>query len=173
MDKNLPSIVSLNETKLVSKLNLKNHISIPKNYKSNSGGLLIFLHNSYQYEKIEELNEYIFNPNTIEILAIKVLLDNTYLNFVNVYMRSDKDFFPSEFITLLGKYKNLILAGDFNCKSPIWFSSKYNSNRHKLEAMLDENDLNVIKYDKGTRFDKATNTYEVLDLFIVSSNLET
>lgn len=182
INKNTPSIISINESKTVSKVSINNYNTVQANYKSNSGGLITFIHESYQYEEIKELNEFKFEKEIsdkkdienkdIEILATKIHLGNTYVNFVNEYMRPNKSFLPETFILLLKKYKNLILAGDFNCKSPLWFSSGYNSNGEKLEEMLEENDLNVIKCNMGTRFDKHRNTYEVLDLFIVSPNLE-
>jgi hypothetical protein len=50
----------------------------------------------------------------------------------------------------LSKVENLILCGDLNCKSKLWFSKQKNQNGILLEKILLSTNLSVVKNKKPT-----------------------
>lgn len=171
------SICILSETWLTDKkrFNIPGYNIIrrdrPKSYgRKVGGGLLIAVHHSIRYEKIE-LSK---SPLDIELLVIRlksITRNEADLNLVAYYNPPDwtvrKE--PFEEVASLGQHT--LIMGDLNAHSPVWLSSRSNASGRVIEELLEDHDLVLLNDDSAT-FEPSRRDYKaILDLAICNENL--
>lgn len=160
-------IVLLNETKLDNSFtsNINNYEIIRKDRNNRGGGVAIIINNEVDFEIIDSYDSF-----NLEIISIKVYVNNKEFIIICFYLPPNATF-PNEFFKKIEKEKNLIVAGDLNCKSKSWYSRKENKNGKLLDEYLENSNLQIIRNKKPTYFNKANNQMDILDLIITCSNL--
>jgi hypothetical protein len=141
------------------------------------GGVVLLVKKTIKNCKKLELTEdeeAIYGLNELEMIGIRIKLENKHYNVVCNYVPPEKKV-SKKLFDYLEKNGNYILVGDFNAKLAA-YNIKTNASGNKLQEILDETSCHVIneRY-QPTYIRKATGqrTYKsTLDLVIVSNNIE-
>lgn len=161
-------IISINETKLTEtdQITINNYNIIRKDRSSNGGGVAIIIHEQIEYEQLETFEEF-----NLELIAIKVILNNQNFTFITFYLPPQEQLPSIKFFQTLSALPNLILCGDLNCKSKQWYSKSRNANGILLEQFIQQHNLTIVKNKKPTHYWSQTNKLDILDLIITSPDI--
>lgn len=134
-------IIGINETKLQEsdEINLKDYNIIRKDRNQHGGGVAIIIDKQLQYDQLNTFEEF-----ELELLAIKVNINNIFYTFLTLYLPPQVQFPEEAFFVKLATTNNLILCGDLNCKSKAWFSKKNNQNGVLLQEIIEKHNLTII-----------------------------
>ena len=163
-----PSIISLNETKLTDKdaLDPPNYNVIRSDRNSRGGGVAILISNKIDFEQVG-----IFNKFNLEIVCIKIRYNSRILHFISWYLPPNAEFPEKSFFNKLSKLKYFILTGDLNCKSKAWYARVENQNGKKLNEIISESQITILKNKKPTHFSASYNSFDITDLILTSPDL--
>ena len=166
--KNNIHIISINETKLAStdKIQISNYNIIRKDRNSQGGGVAIFINEQIEYQETDSFDEF-----NLELISIKVSIKNFQFNFLTFYLPPGAQLPDEKFFDKLSNTNNLILCGDLNCKSKMWYSKKSNPNGNKLAEIITNQDLIIVENKNATHYWKQTNKFDILDLIITSPSM--
>lgn len=155
-------ILSLNETKLVKSKTfvIDGYHIVRKDRNSRGGGVAILVKNNLNFVNIT----YPEFENS-EILSIEIELSNQKFHFISYYLPPN-EMFKESILLKINTLKNVIVCGDLNCKSQLWYCNEKNKNGDLLEKALDDTDLCLLNNNKATH--KHGN---ILDLLITSPNI--
>lgn len=169
LEKNRPSLISINETKLSENdtFTVPNYHVIRSDRNSRGGGVAILINNKITYEQIG-----IFDKFNLEIICVKILFKKSpQLHFLSWYLPPNADFPKSSFFQKLSKLKNFVLCGDLNSKSKAWFANVENQAGKKLEDALSQSQISIYKNKLPTHFSSAYNSSDITDLILSSPSL--
>ena len=135
-------IIGINETKLqaTDQINLNNYNIIRKDRNQHGGGVAIIIDKQIQYEQVNLFEEF-----ELELIAIKVNINNIFYTFLTLYLPPQAQFPNQSFFEKIAAIDNLILCGDLNCKSKAWFSKKNNQNGSLLQGILLKLNLSIVQ----------------------------
>ena len=152
-----------------------NIIKSPKNYSieqlltptTDAGtGLVTLVHKKIAYTRL--------NINTnLQVIAIQLKLSQLF-TVCNIYINPD---YPLNKRTIQDLINQLpepyIIAGDFNCKSPIWGNNNSrNRNARAIEELLVD-EVHLLDPGGPTHYDKRTNTTSTIDFALVPPEMAT
>lgn len=164
-----PDIVFLCEThtKLKHKIQFNNYTSI-RNDRTNSikgGGTAILVKKNIKFEilDVQNLNS-LFNSTIIKIFSYQtpIIAASIYCN---------KILNPSDITIISNLGDKVIIAGDYNAKSPNWYCNTYNRNGLILENYLDNNsNLTLNHPNTSTRISSnILQSDSIIDLMITKN----
>ena len=145
---------------------MNNYNIIRKDRNSHGGGVAIIINDQLEYEQLDLFEEF-----NLELIAIKVTLNNYKFNFVTFYLPPKAQLPAVTFLLKLSMLENLIMCGDLNCKSKQWYSKKTNTNGKLLEQIIAQFNLSIVKNKKPTHYWQKTNKLDILDIIITSPDI--
>jgi len=164
-----PDLVSINETKLDSDANfgIHNYSIIRLDKSSRSGGVMVLIKEGIKFEQTDILDKF-----NLQLITIKISINQSNkFHFITMYL-PPQDLIPEEdFFRSLNSLKHFVLVGDLNSKSKAWYCKNENPNGKLLNsALLKSPNIAVVKNKTPTQL-STFKTYDILHLFLVSSNL--
>lgn len=172
LEKNNIMLVSLNETKLAQNetIYLKDYNFVGKNRNSRGGGVAICIHKSINYQINNQLDMF-----DLELIAIDIYTERNkkIFTFISWYLPPNAKFPNDNFFDKLNTLSKVVVCGDLNCKSKVWFSKSDNENGRKLSEKIFETNLTVVKNKGPTFYSLAFNKYDILDVVITSHDIAT
>lgn len=162
------SIIALNETKTdhTHLLDIPKYTTIRKDRTKNGGGVALLISQNTQYVETHE-----YDDLGLEVLSIDVFKNNQKTKIINMYVPSGTCI-SIEFLDRLKQSKEqILLCGDLNSKSDLWFNSKSNNSGRILENFIIENNFMVLNDQIATYYSTAHKSNSILDLFICSASI--
>jgi len=132
-----------------------------------SGGVMILIKENIKFEQSD-----IFDIFNLQIIAVKILVNQTtHFYFITIYLPPQAQIPEDSFFRTLSSIKHFILAGDLNSKSKAWYCIHENPNGNLLKTALEKSpNIAIVKNKTPTHF-STFRTYDILDMFLASSNL--
>lgn len=131
-----------------------------------SGGVAIFIKDSYYFEKLNI-------QTNLEATAISTNIPNK-VSICNIYIPPNYDIQESEIIQLIKELpKPIVLLGDFNAHNPIWGSQSRNKKGKLLENIILTSDLIVHNTIDPTYFNESHKTFSNIDLTLSDAGIST
>uniref|UniRef100_A0A6V7J8G0 Endonuclease/exonuclease/phosphatase domain-containing protein n=1 Tax=Bracon brevicornis TaxID=1563983 RepID=A0A6V7J8G0_9HYME len=141
------------------------------------GGVAIALKNDLKWHPVDLDNE-IFNQKNFEVTSVYIQLNNNQKLFCFSISKAPKfNIKKEEWTTLFEQIKLItkdnptIIGGDLNAKNTIYGSSRTNPSGQNLMRSLAYFDLHVLNNGKHTRYDKASNSTDVMDITLSNGSL--
>ncbi len=143
--------------------NIPNYITVRNDReKGYGGGTAIIIKNNIKFD-IRQTEQ----MKNVEATSITVYSnENKPCNLSAVYKPPDNELLPSDLDKIFNSIHPTIIAGDLNCKSPIWGSRSHNLNGTILENYVDRENLNIEAPNEHTYFCLQYDTSDTLDLAI-------
>ena len=156
-------IISLNETHLKEKnsFDLIGYKIYRKDREGDKkgGGVALIVANTVNHDEYD-----VNTDKNTEIIAIKIKIKNTETIIISYYIPPNADTDMNETDKLLQQNKNILIMGDFNAKSQLWYCKDTNTRGDKLESLIEKHNLNIHNNETPT-FNYSNN---VIDLILSS-----
>lgn len=161
-------IIALQETKLKdsSCLKLKGFHILRSDRQHKGGGGLAFLIRDVNYQQIHPSP---MANSDLEIQGMKVLWKSKCLNIYNLYHPPNQKSIPGVLFTSCDS--NTVVMGDLNAKHTAWGSTTVNHRGEALLHIMDDCALMPLNDGTKTHASFSYNTYDVLDVTAVSSDI--
>lgn len=125
-------------------------------------GVATLIRDGLRYQIIE-------SPPEVECVIIKISTKRAKITIMNVYNPPDKEI-DKEIFKKLFSFKNVIITGDLNAKSPLWGHEKLNARGSVIEQLLDEHDVVMLNTGQPT-YQKPQGGMSALDITMASTSL--
>lgn len=162
-------VMSINETKLNNEdnnISVDGYTLLRRDRDSHGGGVAFLIKHGTQY-----LPNDAFKSSNLEAIAIDVYINNQVITIISYY-NPPPNVIPQEFFNIVQSIKNnVIICGDLNSKYKAWHCKSDNPSGQALYNQLLNSNFTIINDDQPTYQNYASNNTEILDLFIVSSQL--
>jgi exonuclease III len=162
-----PSVICIQETYLKPKysFSIAGYDCI-RNDRLNKqgGGVAIFIKKNIPYVTIQ------INPvDKFEIIQIKVFVNQTFLNIVNMYNLPESNLHYNDIYNVLNQ-RNLIFCSDINSYNKLWGSKTNNKNGLVIEEVISDLNIAVLNDGTGTHLNPSGELSH-LDVTFSSANL--
>lgn len=163
-DKNV-DILTVSETFLNSdtKFNIHNFKSYRTDRTTFGGGVAIFVRNSLIHCKIP-------TPHTpsIETVAIQIKVNNAIYSIISAYRPPNLRYSCKDINKLFGTGKNVIIAGDLNCKNKLWHCASNNVAGSKLKDHALKKSFRIL-FPNSPTFYSSSGRSSILDIVLVKN----
>ncbi len=176
INRNQTHIFCINETKLKPSISIefRGHDIIRKDRNARGGGVATILHSSIEHEIVNSLDHF-----GLELVAVKVKLNNKIVHIINIYIpprkKADDIFLDEEFFLEVDRLKPYIICGDLNSKSTTWGCQEDNVNGKILSELVSNASASTMNNKDTThRFNagiKGEYSESIIDMFIISGDL--
>jgi Reverse transcriptase (RNA-dependent DNA polymerase)/Endonuclease-reverse transcriptase len=157
-------VVLLSETFLSSNNSLKKcGFIIHRNDRtvSHGGGVAIIIRNNIPHCKVN-----LSLTNSLEVVAIKLKIKGVFHTIISAYKPPKNKLCIKDLNYLTSLDRNVLIAGDLNCKDQLWFCSRGNSNGKILNNYSIKKDIRILFPDSPTYF-PPKGIPSILDLAVV------
>lgn len=157
-------IILVSETFLSPNINLKKcGFVIHRNDRAVSfgGGVAIIIRNNIPHCKVN-----MSLTNSLEVVAIKLTISGVTHTIISVYKPPKNKLCIKDLNYLTSVDKNVLIAGDLNCKDTLWFCSRGNANGKILNNYTLKKDIRIMFPDSPTYY-PSKGIPSILDLAVV------